>query len=186
MASYLHFDQIPLLRYGAIMADPPWLYQSWTEKGAAKNPSAHYRCMPLDEIKALPVDHLAAPDCILWLWATNPMLPQALEVMAAWNFKYVTAGHWVKRGESGKLAFGTGYALRCAGEPFLIGKIGKPKFSRRVRSVIEAPRRENSRKPESAFAAFEEMAVGTDTRIELFSRQERKGWDVFGDEVGKF
>ena len=74
-----------------------------------------------------------------------------------------------------KLAFGTGYRLRCAGEPFLIATRGKPKTSRRVRNVIEGPRRQHSRKPEEAFAAAEAMMPDA-RRIEVFSRQPRPGW----------
>jgi N6-adenosine-specific RNA methylase IME4 len=168
-----------------IMADPPWSFGNWSAKGEAKNPVAHYDCAPLDWIKALPVAGLAADDCVLWLWATNPMLPQAIEVMAAWGFTFKTAGHWVKRTRHGKLAFGTGYVLRCAGEPFLIGTRGKPKTTRSVRSVIEGPIREHSRKPDEAFAAAEAMMPDA-RRIELFSRQPRAGWTTWGNETDKF
>jgi N6-adenosine-specific RNA methylase IME4 len=171
--------------FDLIMADPPWRFDNWSAAGERKNAKAHYACASLDWIKALPVADLAARDCVLWLWATNPMLPRALEVMAAWGFTFKTAGHWVKRTRHGKLAFGTGYVLRCAGEPFLIGTRGKPKTARNVRSVVEGPAREHSRKPDEAFAAAEMMMPGA-RRIELFSRQERPGWKVWGDEVGRF
>jgi len=185
MAIFTDFDAIPRLRYGLIMADPPWLFRNWSKAGERKNPTAHYSCMTLDQIKAMPVSHLAAPDCALWLWGTNPMLPQALDVMAAWGFQFKTAGHWVKRTKNGHLAFGTGYCLRSAGEPFLIGTIGKPKFARNVRSIVDAKAREHSRKPEEAYEAARAL-VGDVPRLELFSREEREGFDVFGDEVGKF
>ena len=133
----------------------------------------------------MPVSHLASRDCVLWLWATNPMLPDAFELMKRWGFRFKTAGHWSKKTANGKQAFGTGYILRCAGEPFLIGTIGEPKTTRSVRSVIEGPVREHSRKPDEAFAAAEALMPGA-RRIELFSRQEREGWDVFGDETEKF
>ncbi|WP_203595636.1 MT-A70 family methyltransferase [Salipiger sp. PrR003] len=178
-------EQVPLFRYGMIMADPPWQYENWSAKGEHKNASAKYDCTPLDWIKELPVGHIAAPDCVLWLWTTNPLLPQAFEVMAAWGFAFKTAGHWSKKTSNGKQAFGTGYVLRCAGEPFLIGTIGSPKTARNVRSVIEGPVREHSRKPDEAFAAAEQLVPNV-RRIELFSRQERAGWDVMGNEVGRF
>lgn len=75
--------------------------------------------------------------------------------------------------------------LRCAGEPFLIGTIGNPKTAKNVRSVIEGPVREHSRKPDEAFAAAEHLC-GDVFRLELFSRQERPGWDSFGNEVDRF
>jgi N6-adenosine-specific RNA methylase IME4 len=168
-----------------IMADPPWSFDNWSEKGEAKNAKAQYDCTPLDWIKALPVSVLSSEDCVLWLWATNPMLPQAIQVMAAWGFDYRTAGHWSKKTRHGKQAFGTGYILRCAGEPFLIGVRGKPKCARNVRSVIEGPVRDHSRKPDEAFAAAEALMPDA-RRIELFSREDRAGWAVWGDEAGKF
>lgn len=181
---YRSFEEIPRLRYGLIMADPPWSFAVRSAKGQAKSPEAHYGCMSAECIKSLSVGHLAAPDCVLFLWATNPLLPLAFEVMDAWGFTFKTAGHWSKKTKHGKQAFGTGYILRCAGEPFVIGTIGNPKVSRRVRSVIEGPVREHSRKPDEAFAAAEELC-GDVHRLELFSRQSRDGWDSFGDEVDK-
>jgi N6-adenosine-specific RNA methylase IME4 len=128
---------------------------------------------------------LAAPDCLLWLWAVNPQLPQALEVMSAWGFTFKTAGHWTKILPSGKLSFGTGYILRNAGEPFLIGTRGAPRTSKAVRSVILGPPREHSRKPDEAFQAAEALMPDV-RRIELFSRQRRDGWATWGDEADKF
>ncbi len=185
MTTFTDIGRIPLFRYGLIMADPPWHFENWSEAGTEKNASAQYDVMDLDAIKQLSVGHFAAPDCVLWLWATNPMLPQALEVMAAWGFEFKTAGHWSKVTAKGKQAFGTGYILRSAGEPFLIGTNGNPHTANTVRSVIEGPVREHSRKPEEAFAAAEQLVPGV-PRLELFSRQERPGWDVFGNEVDKF
>ncbi len=183
---YTDFELIPILRYGMIMADPPWNFRTYSRDGANKKGAAgQYAVWDLDAIKALKVNYRASKDCVLWLWALNPMLPQALEVMAAWGFTFKTAGHWVKRGASGKLAFGPGYILRGAGEPFLIGTVGRPEFANNVRSVIEGPRREHSRKPDEAFAAAEKLVPNV-RRLELFSREARPGWDVFGDEVGKF
>lgn len=188
-----------------IMADPPWSFDNFSDKGEAKNPKAHYACTDLDWIKALPVGALAAKDCLLWLWATNPMLPQALDVLTAWGFAFATAGTWVKRTWYGKDAFGTGYVLRSSNEPFLIGKIGAPKAARSVRSTvasypdvdlragdwpassitIEAKLREHSRKPDEAFAAAEQLLPDAQ-RIEVFSRQRRPGWAVWGNQVETF
>lgn len=185
MTAYTDFDEIPRLRYGLIMADFPWHFKNWSAKGEVKNATAHYRCDSVDSFKELPVSHLAAQDCLLWMWATNPMLPQAVTLMSDLGFTFKTAGHWSKKTKHGKQAFGTGYILRAAGEPFLIGTIGKPKTARNVRSVIEGRVREHSRKPEEAFAAAEALMPEV-PRIELFSRSERPHWDVWGDEVGKF
>lgn len=171
--------------FGLIMADPPWSYAMYSDKGYAKSPEAHYATMDLDSIKALPVEMLAASDCLLWLWALGPQLPQALELIDAWGFTFKTSGHWAKVGTSGKQHFGTGYILRNAGEPFIIATRGTPKTSRSVRSVIIAPVREHSRKPDEAFVAAETLIPDTQ-RLELFARQRRSNWSAWGNEIDKF
>lgn len=198
--------------FGLIMADPPWSYEMRSEKGYAKAPEAQYRTMDLAAIKALPVEALAAPDCLLWLWAVNPQLPQALELIAAWGFTFKTAGTWLKRSKHGKVSFGTGYILRSANEPFLIATRGAPKTTRGTRSAVvsgkitelydmlaedtgdlwprvcitlDAVAREHSRKPDEAFRACEELMPEA-RKLELFSRTDREGWTAWGDEVGKF
>jgi N6-adenosine-specific RNA methylase IME4 len=168
-----------------IMADPPWPTEMRSEKGYAKSPEAHYETMPVAAIAAMPVELLAGANCLLWLWARNIQLPEALQVMAAWGFEYRTAGHWVKLTPYGKVVMGTGYILRSAGEPFLIGVRGAPQTTRTVRSVIHGLRREHSRKPEEAYRAAEELMPHAQ-RLDLFSRQVRPGWANWGRERTKF
>jgi len=186
MSAFMRFEAIPRQAYGLIVADPPWRFRNWSAKGERKSPQRHYACLSQRELEAWPVADLATPDAVLWLWATNPMLPQALALLAAWDFRFVTAGHWVKRTARGKLAFGTGYCLRAAGEPFLIGARGRPRYARTVRSVIEGPQRAHSRKPEEAYAAAAALVPSAERRLELFGREERPGWDVFGNQIGIF
>lgn len=171
--------------YDFIMADPAWHMAMRSQKGEHKSPQSKYRTMPLNEIKALPVYDLAAPDCVLWLWAINPMLPQAIEVLRAWHFEFKTAGTWLKTTKHGKINFGTGYILRGSNEPFLIGTRGSPKTSKSVRGGFTGLIREHSRKPEEAFLAAEKLMPKA-RRLELFSRTDRRGWEHFGDETGKF
>lgn len=184
-AGFSNVCDIPMFKYGMIMADPPWLYEAWSEGGNEKNAIAKYDCMDLESIKAMRVGDLAAKDCVLWLWATNPMLPQAIEVLQAWGFQFKTAGHWSKKTKHGKQAFGTGYILRSAGEPFLIGTMGDPITAKNVRSVVEGPVREHSRKPEESYEAAERLVPNVD-RLDFFSRQPRANWDRFGNEADKF
>ena len=180
------FASLRPLSYGAILADPPWAFGLRSEAGEAKSPQAHYGCMDLDAIKALPVSHLAAPDCLLVMWATAPMLPQAIDTMAAWGFRYVSAGPWAKQSKTGeKWAFGTGYVFRSAAEFFLVGVIGKPTYlSRSIRNLIVAPVREHSRKPDEMYAMVEALVPGP--YVELFARQQRPGWDAWGNQTTKF
>jgi N6-adenosine-specific RNA methylase IME4 len=180
------FGQMPLFSYDVIMADPPWSFENWSAAGERKNAKAQYDCMPTLEICDMPVGHLANRDCWLFLWATWPMLPDALQVMEAWGFRYITGGPWVKRGRSGKVAFGPGYVLRTCTEIFLIGKNGNPvTLNKSTRNLIEAARREHSRKPDEAYALCEALFPAA-RRADLFSRQTRPGWDAWGKEATKF
>jgi N6-adenosine-specific RNA methylase IME4 len=170
------FTSLPQYQARVILADPPWKYENFSAKGEAKNPVAHYACMTLADIQALPVRELANPDgCALVMWATAPMLPQAIETMAAWGFKFVSAGAWAKQSSTGaKWAFGTGYCYRSAAEFWLLGQIGKVKYrSHSIRNLIVAPVREHSRKPDGP-------------RIELFAREAAPGWVAWGNETEKF
>ncbi|MEM6477829.1 MAG: MT-A70 family methyltransferase [Pseudomonadota bacterium] len=189
--------------FDLIMADPPWSFDNYSAAGEGKNAKAHYRCQPDDWIKHVPVSVLAADNCLLMLWATNPMLPQALEVMVAWGFQFKTQAAWVKRTRNLNEAFGTGYLLRSAHEPLLLGTRGAPKTTRATRSVIvtregeahyepwpaplvtiEAQTAAHSVKPDAAYEAAEAL-MPDGRRIELFSRRTRRGWAAWGDEVGK-
>jgi len=179
------FGRLEPWAFDLIMADPPWRFELWSEKGEEKSAQAQYATLDSAAIAALPVADLAAPHCLLWLWATAPMLPAALSVMEAWGFRYVTMGAWHKTTVNGRTAFGTGYVLRSACEPFLIGKIGEPVTTRSVRNLILGRVREHSRKPEEVFAAAEALMPGA-RRLELFARARRKGWTAWGNEVTRF
>lgn len=190
------FDPLTPLTYGAILADPPWAYKMRSNKGHAKSPEAHYQTMPVEEIAALPVGHLAGRDCYLFLWSTWPHLPQALWLMQQWGFDYVTGGSWTKRTRHWNVAMGTGYVLRSATEPFLVGKIGRPRpGSRSVRNVILAPedipdaieaiRREHSRKPVEMRQMIEALMPDA-PRCELFGRESWPGADVWGNQSDRF
>ncbi|WP_371432912.1 MT-A70 family methyltransferase [Novosphingobium sp.] len=180
------FGNLRMFGYGALLIDPPWRFSNYSAKGEAKNPVAHYSCMTLADLKAMPVNQLAAPDCAMIMWATAPLLPEAVELLRAWGFTYKSAGAWAKQSSTGKKwAFGTGYCFRSASEFFLLGTIGKPRFkSRSVRNLIVAPVREHSRKPDDQYEMVEQLFDGP--YAEVFSRADRPGWDSFGDEAGKF
>lgn len=169
-----------------LMLDPPWEFSTYSEKGEGKSAQRHYKTMPLDEIRALPIIDLMAPNALVWLWCTAPMLPQQIDVATtSWGLRYCTEGVWVKTTKHGKISFGTGYGLRGSHEPFILFKRGKPKLTRSTRSVIFGPVREHSRKPDEAFDAAEKLMPNAN-RVEIFSRTNRPGWQSFGDEAGKF
>lgn len=164
--------------FDLLMVDAAWHFKAGGNRGA----NQHYSVMSLEDIAALPVGDLAAPNSLLWLWATAPMLNQQITVIEKWGFTFKTSGVWVKTTKHGKIAFGTGYLLRNAHEPFLIGTKGAPKVKRNVRSVIMGPVREHSRKPDEAFEAAERLMPDA-RRIEVFSRTNRPGWSAWGNEL---
>lgn len=91
---------IPDGKHRVIYADPPWSYNDARETGDHRETTAaghHYPTMSLEQICALDVKSLADRDAVLFMWATFPLLPDALEVVAAWGFKYKTAFVWDKR-----------------------------------------------------------------------------------------
>lgn len=173
-------------QYGAIIADPPWRFLNRSAKGEAKNPVAHYACMDMDALAALPVAQLAAPDCALFMWATAPMLDQAFALLDAWSFTFKSAGSWAKQSSTGAAwAFGTGYCFRSAAEFYLLGTRGRPAVqSRSIRNLIVAPVREHSRKPDQLHDDIERLYAGP--YAELFGRQRRPGWDVWGNDIDHF
>lgn len=185
------FDSLRPLAYDGLIADPPWEYRTWSERGQEKAPQKQYRCMPLAEIQALPVTSLLRGDGIVLLWATFPMIAQGIATLDAWGCRYVTGGAWHKKSQTGtKTTFGTGYCLRSACEPFLIGAVGRPRYGRSVRNLIEAPVRGHSRKPDDQYRLLEALLPRGLRFAELFARQPWQGgasrWDSWGNEVHRF
>ena len=168
--------------YAAILADPPWTFRAGGNRGAKQ----HYATMSLDALQALPVADLAAPDCALFLWVTDPLFPQALEVMAAWGFAYKTrAFEWGKTTRSGGVAMGLGYWTRANPESVWLGTRGRPaRLARNVPRLQLSPRMEHSRKPEWVRDSITRLVGGP--YLELFSRTDRPGWDCWGDDAGAF
>lgn len=179
--------EFPNGKYGVIYADPPWSYKNYSVKGIGKGAAGQYHCMPLDKIKALgeQISHSADKDCALFMWATFPLLPEAIQVMASWGFQYKSGAAWHKKTKNGKTAFGTGYIFRSAAELLLVGTRGKPKVKNRsTRNLIEAETREHSRKPDETAIMIENLYAGP--YLELFARTTRNGWSNWGNETDKF
>lgn len=180
------FEGLFPFKYGAILIDPPYSYAMRSEKGYEKSPEAHYDTLSEAELAAMPVGHLAAGSCMLFMWSTWPHLEQALRLMKAWGFTYKTGGSWTKRTPSGKPVFGTGYIFRSSTEPFLVGTIGEPQIkSRSVRNLIDSARREHSRKPPEMRAMVDQLMPHV-FACELFAREPWPGRDVWGKETRKF
>jgi len=190
--------------FGAIMADPPWNFRSYTalqtqNPGSRRDVDRHYETMTWKEIAAMPVGQLAARHCHLFLWATGPCLQQAFMVMDAWGFKYsAMAFVWVKLKRSHNpfqlrvlpssemdLHVGLGLTTRHNAEFCLLGRSAASRRNAKdVREVIMAPVRQHSRKPDEAFARVQRYCDGP--YLDLFSREDRPGWTSWGLEANKF
>jgi ParB/RepB/Spo0J family partition protein len=172
---------LPSKRYGVIVADPEWRFEPWSrETGMDRAADNHYPTSCLEVIKARDVGSIAANDCVLFLWATIPMLPHALLVMSAWGFDYKSHYAWGKDKE------GTGYWSREKHELLLIGTRGDipcPAPGEQMPSLITAPRGEHSAKPE-CFLEMIERYFPMLPKIELNRRgAPRSGWDAWGNEL---
>ncbi len=165
-----------------IYADPPWRYERSTVQGAAEK---HYPTMGIDELCALPVAELAAPDSALFLWATFPQLPEALRLIQAWGFTFKTVAFvWLKKNRKADSWFyGLGFWTRGNAEVCLLATKGHPKRqAANVHQFIISPIEGHSKKPDEARDKIVSL-LGDVPRVELFARQSPPGWDVWGNEV---
>jgi N6-adenosine-specific RNA methylase IME4 len=186
------FAGFPRNHFGVILADPPWRFKAWSGKGTARAADNHYNTMSMNEIASLPVGELAADDCALFLWACWPSINDAMKIIDAWGFKYKTCAFcWLKAdtyrlfSDEATPFAGLGYWTRANSEPCLLATRGRPRrLSASVRQGIISPRREHSRKPDEIYGRINKLVSGP--YIELFSRQRREGWSVWGNEVEKF
>lgn|ERR1051325_49672 len=177
-------------KYGVIYADPPWSFRNWSKKGTGRNAVSHYDCLDFEALAALPITELAADDCALFLWATDPLLPRAFELIEAWGFEYKTVGfYWVKLNAAAKhdsdYFTGLGYWSRANPEQCLLATRGKPnRRAKDVRRLVVDKRREHSRKPDCVRDRIERLVGGP--YLELFARETKRGWDGWGDQVALF
>lgn len=190
------FVGLPRNHFGAILADPPWHFEVWSLDitGRVRHPSKHYKTMSIEEIYKMPVHRLAADDCVLFMWITWPMLEHGLQSIESWGFKYKTCAFaWMKANgkqvdmfaEDISVDMLTGYWTRANSEVCLLATRGKPKrLNADVRQGIIAPRREHSRKPDGIHERIERLVAGP--YLELFARQKRPGWTVWGNQTDKF
>lgn len=188
------FNALPRNHYGVVYADPPWHYEVWSGKGTGRSAEQHYNTMSIDDICAMPVKDLCADNCVLFLWATWPCLKDAFKVIEAWGFTYKTCGFdWMKADVSTLDLFPDpktadmkmGHWTRSNSEPCLLAVRGTPRrLDAGVRMGIIESAREHSRKPSCVYGRIERLVAGP--YLELFARQKRAGWDVWGNQTDKF
>lgn len=172
--------------FSTILADPPWRFSNRTGKVAPEHKRlGRYATMSLDEIKALPVSDAAADNAHLYLWVPNALLPEGLEVMRAWGFKYVSNIVWAKRRkDGGPDGRGVGFYFRNVTELLLFGVKGRMRTLAPGRSqvnMIETRKREHSRKPDEQYELIEDCSPGP--YLELFARYPQPHWEAWGNEA---
>lgn len=165
-------------KYKVIYADPPWLYRNERTGGSmASGARQKYNMLPLSDLLSLPVSLVAGRDSVLFLWATTPMLPEALSVLSAWGFAYKTCLYWRK-----VMSLGMGFWYRGQVEQVLLGVRGSVKaFRIQKPNFIQTKVRGHSQKPDEMRTLVE--ACGLEPRLEMFASELVGGWDCIGDAI---
>lgn len=175
-------------RFATILADPPWRFTNRTGKMAPEHKRlSRYGTMSHEDILALPVPDLSAPQAHLYLWVPNALIAEGLEVMQQWGFTYKTNLVWFKvRKDGGPDGRGVGFYFRNVTELVLFGVKGNMRTrdaGRRQVNLLASRKREHSRKPDEFYDIIEACSPGP--RMELFARHPRVGWYQWGDELTK-
>jgi N6-adenosine-specific RNA methylase IME4 len=167
------------LGWRTILADPPWKFGNQATRGATE---PYYKNMPTPEICLIPVDEIVAESAHLYLWVTAAHLADGLAVMRAWGFTYKQYLVWAKITASGSLKMGTGNYWRHCTELVLFGTRGKaPVLAHDELNLFWAPLGEHSEKPAVLHERIERVSPGP--YLEMFAREARPGWTVWGDEA---
>jgi N6-adenosine-specific RNA methylase IME4 len=177
-------------RYEILYADPPWAYRDRGGPKGQGGAAAQYPVMKPGDLAQIPIGDLAAPNTVLFLWATYPTLPDALLLMEHWGFEYRSiAFQWLKIYPSGQPRFGLGHWTRGNTEPCLLGVRGKPHridagvsqliFSEEL--IVSEIGKHSAKPPETRERIIRLM--GDLPACELFAREIVPGWDAFGNEI---
>lgn len=168
--------------FDVISVDPPWPYEGENKSvtsfdSVGRRVANPYPEMSIEEIKAIQMPLMR--DAVVLLWTTHKFLPDAFDILNEWGLTYKATLVWNKE----KIGMGAWFRMQC--EFCLVGIKGKPYWENTTyRDILTEPRREHSRKPESFFEMIEKITMGR--RLEYFSREQRQGWEVFGNDVNKF
>lgn len=176
-------------RFGTIYADPPWRYDNQGTRAAT---GGHYKGveedgvevqsaagMTIEEICALPIGDLAAPDAHLHLWTTNGFLFECPKIFEAWGFEFRSSFIWVKP------QIGIGNYWRNSHEFMLTAIRGNAKRfnDHSLKSWLECERGAHSAKPEQVRHFIERSSPGP--YLELFGRHSAPGWAVWGNQISE-
>jgi N6-adenosine-specific RNA methylase IME4 len=168
--------------FDVISVDPPWPYEGENKNitsfdAVGRRVANPYPEMSIKEIKSIQMPLMN--DAVVLLWTTHKFLPDAFEILKEWNLAYKATLVWNKE----KIGMGAWFRMQC--EFCLVGIKGKPYWNNTsYRDILNEPRRDHSRKPDSFFEMIEKITLGR--RLEYFSREKRNGWEVFGNDINKF
>lgn len=166
---------IPTKNFDIVLIDPPWRFDNYVPSRAIEN---HYPTLDLDDLKTIQLP--ISKDAVLFMWATSPILDQAINLMMYWGFEYKTTAIWDKE------IIGCGYWFRNQHEFILLGikgDIETPKPENRFPSVIDKRRLRHSEKPK--IHDLIEAMFPKKKYIEMFARQPvNERWEVWGNELG--
>lgn len=169
----------PKGKYRVIYADPPWYYGDERSGGNHGGAVDHYNTMSINELKNMPLSSLTEDNAVLFLWATAPLLPEALELINAWGFKYKTNFIW------DKVKHNMGHYNSVRHELLLIATNGSctPDNVQLFDSVQSIERTDrHSEKPEE-FRKIIDTLYTYGNKLEMFARKQVEGWEVFGNEL---
>jgi N6-adenosine-specific RNA methylase IME4 len=176
-------------RFRTVLADPPWQFQNRTGKIAPEHKRLNrYSTLTLADIKELPVAQACEETAHLYLWVPNALLPEGLDVMTAWGFKYKSNIIWQKiRKDGGPDGRGVGFYFRNVTEILLFGTRGKNARTlqpgRTQVNTIATRKREHSRKPDEQYKLITDCSPGP--FLEMFARGTRPGWTIWGNQANE-
>jgi N6-adenosine-specific RNA methylase IME4 len=168
--------------FDVVSVDPPWPYEGENKSitsfdSVGRRVANPYPEMSIDDIKNIDIPLM--DDAVVLLWTTHKFLPDAFEILKGWNLEYKATLVWNKE----KIGMGAWFRMQC--EFCLVGIKGKPYWNNTTfRDILTEPRREHSRKPDSFFDMIEQITLGR--RLEYFSREQRNGWETYGNDTQKF
>jgi N6-adenosine-specific RNA methylase IME4 len=171
------------MKYNVVYCDPPWSYSNKNTGGNHKSGSVNkYPTLSMAELFNLKIHNVADENCVLFLWATTPLLGNAFKLLEAWGFTYKTTVTWEKTGR-----LGMGFWMRVNTEHLLIAIKGKvAPFRCSKRNLIQHKPLQHSEKPEVFRTLIENLTDKINDRkmIEIFARKQINGWDSMGYDVG--
>ncbi|RDU64958.1 transcriptional regulator [Helicobacter didelphidarum] len=186
------FPPLPDIQYDIIYADPPWHYNGKMQFDKSSKSKEQldlnkeifissacfqYPTLKTSELMKLSIQQISKPNCLLFMWTSNPHLKQAIELGNAWGFEYKTVAFVWDKMNHNPGQYTLSYCELCL--VFKKGKIPQPRGARNIKQLVRVKRTKHSVKPIEVIQNIEKM-FPSQRKIELFARQKRNGWDSWG------